>query len=197
MSGVMVRGSGRCWDLRKAQPYECYSEMEFDIPVGKNGDCFDRYLVRMEEMRQSVRIMRQCCAKLLSEAGRGPFAALDHKIVPPKRSEMKRSMESLIHHFKLYTEGYRCLPARSMPQSRRRRASSASIWSPTAPTSPTAARSGRRLRASAGDGFPLPRAHARGCERHPRLARYRLRRSGSLSPARRRRAQGCRAKRMG
>ncbi len=107
MSGVMVRGSGAAWDLRKAQPYECYSEMEFDIPVGKNGDCFDRYLVRMEEMRQSVRIMRQCCAKLLSEAGRGPISALDNKIVPPKRSEMKRSMESLIHHFKLYTEGYR------------------------------------------------------------------------------------------
>ena len=107
MSGVMLRGSGAAWDLRKAQPYECYAEMEFDIPVGKNGDCYDRYLVRMEEMRQSVRIMRQCCAKLLSAEGRGAVAALDNKIVPPKRSEMKRSMESLIHHFKLYTEGFR------------------------------------------------------------------------------------------
>jgi len=107
MSGVMLRGSGAAWDLRKSQPYECYAEMEFDIPVGKNGDCYDRYLVRMEEMRQSVRIMRQCCAKLLFPEGRGPIAALDNKVVPPKRSEMKRSMESLIHHFKLYTEGFR------------------------------------------------------------------------------------------
>ncbi len=105
-SGVMVRGSGAAWDLRRAQPYECYSELEFDIPVGKNGDCFDRYLIRMEEMRQSVRIMKQCCDKLRSPDGQGPVAVLDNKIVPPKRGEMKRSMEALIHHFKLYTEGY-------------------------------------------------------------------------------------------
>ena len=105
-SGVMVRGSGAAWDLRRAQPYECYSELEFDIPVGKHGDCFDRYLVRMEEMRQSVRIMRQCIDLLLSQAGRGPVPHTDAKIVPPKRGEMKRSMEALIHHFKLYTEGY-------------------------------------------------------------------------------------------
>ncbi len=107
MSGVMVRGSGAPWDLRKSQPYECYAEMEFDIPVGKNGDCYDRYLVRMEEMRQSVRIMRQCCAKLLSPAGQGPVSSKDGKVVAPKRGEMKRSMEALIHHFKLYTEGYK------------------------------------------------------------------------------------------
>ncbi len=107
MSGVMVRGSGAAWDLRKAQPYECYAEMDFDIPVGKNGDCYDRYLVRMEEMRQSVRIMRQCCAKLLSPEGRGPVSSTDGKVVAPKRAEMKRSMEALIHHFKLYTEGYK------------------------------------------------------------------------------------------
>jgi NADH-quinone oxidoreductase subunit D len=105
-SGVMVRGSGAAWDLRRAQPYECYSEFEFDIPIGKNGDCFDRYLIRMEEMRQSVRIMKQCCDKLRSPDGQGPVAVLDNKIVPPKRGEMKRSMEALIHHFKLYTEGY-------------------------------------------------------------------------------------------
>ena len=110
MSGVMVRGSGAAWDLRKSQPYECYAEMEFDIPVGKNGDCYDRYLVRMEEMRQSVRIMRQCCAKLLSTAGQGPVSSTDGKVVAPKRGEMKRSMEALIHHFKLYTEGYK-IPA--------------------------------------------------------------------------------------
>ncbi|HET7165008.1 MAG TPA: NADH-quinone oxidoreductase subunit D [Pseudolabrys sp.] len=105
-SGVMVRGSGAAWDLRKAQPYECYSELDFDIPIGKNGDCFDRYLIRMEEMRQSTRIMKQCLEKLRSPAGQGPVTVKDHKIVPPKRAEMKQSMEALIHHFKLYTEGY-------------------------------------------------------------------------------------------
>ncbi|MCR4283079.1 MAG: NADH-quinone oxidoreductase subunit D, partial [Bauldia sp.] len=105
-SGVMVRGSGAAWDLRKSQPYECYAELDFDIPVGKNGDCYDRYLIRMEEMRQSVRIMRQCIELLNTETGRGPVSSQDGKIVPPKRGEMKRSMEALIHHFKLYTEGY-------------------------------------------------------------------------------------------
>ncbi|HEX9072104.1 MAG TPA: NADH-quinone oxidoreductase subunit D, partial [Pseudolabrys sp.] len=105
-SGVMVRGSGAAWDLRKAQPYECYSELDFDIPIGKNGDCFDRYLIRMEEMRQSVKIMKQCVERLHSPAGQGPVTIDDQKIVPPRRDEMKRSMEALIHHFKLYTEGY-------------------------------------------------------------------------------------------
>ena len=105
-SGVMVRGSGAAWDLRKSQPYECYNELEFDIPIGKNGDCYDRYLIRMEEMRQSTKIMKQCCEQLRSAEGRGPVAVDDNKIVPPKRDEMKRSMEALIHHFKLYTEGY-------------------------------------------------------------------------------------------
>ncbi len=105
-SGVMVRGSGAAWDLRKSQPYECYSEFDFDIPVGKNGDCYDRYLIRMEEMRQSIRIMKQCIAKLNAPEGKGPVSSTDGKIVPPKRGEMKRSMEALIHHFKLYTEGY-------------------------------------------------------------------------------------------
>jgi len=105
-SGVMVRGSGAAWDLRRAQPYECYSDLEFDIPIGKNGDCYDRYLIRMIEMRQSARIMRQCVDRLLGDAKVGPISSLDGKIVPPKRGEMKRSMEALIHHFKLYTEGY-------------------------------------------------------------------------------------------
>ena len=105
-SGVMVRGSGAPWDLRKSQPYECYAEMDFDIPIGKNGDCYDRYLIRMEEMRQSVRIMRQCIAKLREPEGKGPVSSVDRKVVPPKRGEMKRSMEALIHHFKLYTEGF-------------------------------------------------------------------------------------------
>jgi len=103
-SGVMLRGSGVAWDLRKSQPYETYEEFDFDIPVGKNGDCFDRYLCRLEEMRQSVRIIRQCIEKM-PEAG--PVSSDDRKVVPPARGEMKTSMEALIHHFKLYTEGYR------------------------------------------------------------------------------------------
>ncbi|WP_309084874.1 NADH-quinone oxidoreductase subunit D [Chelativorans sp.] len=105
-SGVMVRGSGAAWDLRKSQPYECYPEMDFDIPVGKNGDNYDRYLIRMEEMRQSAKIMRQCVERLLGKDRVGPFANQDGKVVPPKRGAMKRSMEALIHHFKLYTEGF-------------------------------------------------------------------------------------------
>jgi NADH-quinone oxidoreductase subunit D len=106
-SGVMVRGSGAAWDLRKAQPYECYAELDFDIPIGKNGDNYDRYCVRMEEMRQSIRIMKQCLEKLHAPEGQGPVVIEDQKIVPPRRETMKRSMESLIHHFKLYTEGFK------------------------------------------------------------------------------------------
>ena len=109
-SGVMVRGSGAAWDLRKSQPYECYPEMEFDIPIGKNGDCYDRYLIRMEEMRQATKIMKQCVEKLNRADGQGPVSTDDGKVVPPKRGEMKRSMEALIHHFKLYTEGYHVPP---------------------------------------------------------------------------------------
>jgi NADH-quinone oxidoreductase subunit D len=105
-SGVMVRGSGAAWDLRKAQPYECYSDLDFDIPLGKNGDCYDRYLVRMEEMRQATRIMKQCLEKLHSPEGQGPIAVPNNKVVPPLRADMKRSMEATIHHFKLYTEGF-------------------------------------------------------------------------------------------
>ncbi|MBT5157481.1 MAG: NADH-quinone oxidoreductase subunit D [Rhodobiaceae bacterium] len=102
MSGVMARGSGLAWDLRRSQPYEVYSDLQFDIPLGKNGDCYDRYLCRVEEMRQSIRIMKQCLANMPS----GPVSSQDGKVVPPKRGEMKQSMEALIHHFKLYTEGY-------------------------------------------------------------------------------------------
>ncbi|WAJ31089.1 NADH-quinone oxidoreductase subunit D [Antarcticirhabdus aurantiaca] len=105
-SGVMVRGSGAAWDLRKSQPYECYDEMEFDIPIGKNGDCYDRYLIRMVEMRESAKIMRQCVELLQGPERVGPVTSTDGKVAPPKRGEMKRSMEALIHHFKLYTEGF-------------------------------------------------------------------------------------------
>jgi len=104
-SGVMVRGSGMAWDLRRAQPYECYDEFDFQIPIGKNGDCYDRYLVRMEEMRQSTSIVLQAIEKLRAPEGQGDVLSRG-KITPPKRGEMKRSMEALIHHFKLYTEGF-------------------------------------------------------------------------------------------
>jgi NADH-quinone oxidoreductase subunit D len=106
--GPMIRGSGIAWDLRKKQPYEVYSQMDFDIPVGVNGDCYDRYLVRVEEMRQSNRIIQQCIAWLRKNPG--PVMLENHKIAPPSRTEMKGDMESLIHHFKLFTEGY-CVPA--------------------------------------------------------------------------------------
>ncbi|MEM7617289.1 MAG: NADH-quinone oxidoreductase subunit D, partial [Pseudomonadota bacterium] len=102
-SGAMLRGSGVKWDLRKNQPYDVYSELDFDIVVGKNGDCFDRYLIRMEEMRQSLKIIKQCVANMPG----GPVKTADPKISPPKRSDMKESMEALINHFKLYTEGYK------------------------------------------------------------------------------------------
>ena len=102
MSGVMLRSTGVKWDLRRSQPYECYSELDFKIPVGKNGDNYDRYIMRMEEMRESVKIMKQCIEKMTP----GPVVAQDHKVTPPRRAEMKTSMEALIHHFKLYTEGF-------------------------------------------------------------------------------------------
>jgi NADH-quinone oxidoreductase subunit D len=101
-SGVMLRSTGVAWDLRRAQPYECYNELDFQIPVGRNGDNFDRYLMRVQEMRQANKLMQQCIEKMPG----GPVTSLDNKVVPPKRAEMKTSMEALIHHFKLYTEGY-------------------------------------------------------------------------------------------
>ncbi|MEE8342757.1 MAG: NADH-quinone oxidoreductase subunit D [Gammaproteobacteria bacterium] len=106
-SGPMLRGSGVEWDLRKKQPYEVYEQLDFDIPVGVNGDCYDRYLVRVEEMRQANRIVRQCVDWLRKNPG--PTMLEDHKIIPPRREEMKQDMEALIHHFKLFTEGY-CVP---------------------------------------------------------------------------------------
>ncbi len=105
-TGPMIRGSGLAWDLRRSQPYDCYDELSFGIPVGKNGDCFDRYLVRVEEMRQSLAIIAQC----LDRMPEGPVHTQNHKVTPPRRAEMKQSMEALIHHFKLYTEGYHVPP---------------------------------------------------------------------------------------
>ena len=107
-TGPMLRGSGIEWDLRKTQPYEVYDRLDFDIPVGTNGDSYDRYLVRVEEMRQSNRIIRQCVDWLRKNPG--PVMTDDHKLAPPSREDMKGDMESLIHHFKLFTEGY-CVPA--------------------------------------------------------------------------------------
>ncbi|MBM5782008.1 MAG: NADH-quinone oxidoreductase subunit D [Pelagibacterales bacterium] len=101
-SGPMIRGSGVAWDLRKSQPYEIYSELDFDVPIGKNGDSYDRYLIRVAEMRESIKLIKQCLAKM----PKGPIMTSDRKVAPPKRSEMKHSMESLINHFKLFTEGY-------------------------------------------------------------------------------------------
>jgi NADH-quinone oxidoreductase subunit D len=101
-SGPCLRASGVAWDLRKSQPYDMYAALDFEVPVGRNGDCYDRYLIRMQEMRQSLRMILQCLERMPA----GPVRILDNKITPPKRGEMKRSMESLIHHFKLYTEGY-------------------------------------------------------------------------------------------
>ncbi|MDQ1230377.1 NADH-quinone oxidoreductase subunit D [Sphingomonas sp. SORGH_AS_0879] len=101
-SGPMIRGSGIPWDLRKSQPYDAYDKVDFDVPVGTSGDCYDRFMVRVEEVRQSARIMKQCLAQMPE----GPVLSPDRKVTPPKRGEMKRSMEALIHHFKLYTEGY-------------------------------------------------------------------------------------------
>jgi NADH-quinone oxidoreductase subunit D len=106
-TGPMLRGSGLAWDLRKKQPYAVYDRVDFDVPVGVNGDCYDRYLVRVAELRQSTRIIRQCVDWL--RANPGPVMLEDHKVAPPRRGEMKDDMESLIHHFKLFTEGY-CVP---------------------------------------------------------------------------------------
>jgi NADH-quinone oxidoreductase subunit D len=107
-TGPMLRGSGIAWDLRKKQPYEVYQHLDFDIPIGRNGDCYDRYLVRMEEMRQSNRIIRQCVKWLREHPG--PVMSTDHKVAPPSRIDMKSNMEELIHHFKLFTEGIHVPP---------------------------------------------------------------------------------------
>ena len=139
-SGPNLRASGVPWDLRRSQPYDAYDQVEFGIPVTRNGDCYDRYLVRVAEMRESVKIVKQCLAKMQP----GPIKVQDTKISPPPRREMKRSMEALIHHFKLFTEGYHVPPGATYTATRARRASSRCIWWRTAATGHIAARSGRR-----------------------------------------------------
>jgi NADH-quinone oxidoreductase subunit D len=102
-SGVMLRGSGVAWDLRRSQPYECYRDFDFKIPIGKNGDCYDRYICRIEEMKESIKIIKECIKKMPN----GPVKSIDGKITPPKKEDLKNSMEALIHHFKLFSEGFR------------------------------------------------------------------------------------------
>ncbi|MCB1588436.1 MAG: NADH-quinone oxidoreductase subunit D, partial [Xanthomonadales bacterium] len=108
MTGPMLRGSGIAWDLRKKQPYAAYADLDFDIPIGAQGDCYDRYLIRIEEMRQSTRLIKQCIDWL--RVNPGPVMARNFKVSPPSREEMKDDMEALIHHFKLFTEGYSAPP---------------------------------------------------------------------------------------
>ncbi len=180
-SGVMVRGSGAPWDLRKAQPYECYEEMDFDIPVGLHGDNYDRQVIRMEEMREATKIMKQCVEKLSSPTGQGPVH-VKGKVAPPRRAEMKRSMESLIHHFKLYTEGVH-VPAGEVY---------AAVEAPKGEFGVYLVSDGTnkpyrcKIRAPGfahlqAMDFLCRKDDARGCQRHPRLDRYRVRRGRSMN----------------
>jgi NADH-quinone oxidoreductase subunit D len=138
-SGPMIRAAGLPWDLRKSQPYDVYDRMEFDVPVGTNSDCYDRFMVRVEEVRQSARIIKQC----LAEMPEGPIASTDRKVVPPKRAEMKQSMEALIHHFKLYTEGFH-VPAGEVYVATESPKGEFGVYPcRTGRTNPTAARSAR------------------------------------------------------
>jgi len=181
-SGVMVRGSGAPWDLRKAQPYECYEEMDFDIPVGRHGDNYDRQVIRMEEMRQSVKIMNQCVEKLSVPAGKGPVSAKDGKVVPPTRAEMKRSMEALIHHFKLYTEGFH-VPAGEVYSAVEAPKGEFGVYLVSDGTDkPYRCKIRAPGFAHLRDGFPLPQIDARRCERDFGFDRYRLRRGGPVMP---------------
>ena len=135
-SGPMLRGSGIAWDLRKTQPYDAYANVDFDVPVGVNGDVYDRYLVRVQEMREANKIIQQCSKWL--RANPGPVITTNHKVAPPTRTEMKSNMEELIHHFKLFTEGFHVPPGEALQRWSIQRASSAYTWCRMAPTSRTA-----------------------------------------------------------
>jgi NADH-quinone oxidoreductase subunit D len=138
-SGPMLRASGVAWDLRRSQPYDVYDRMEFEVPFGTRGDCYDRFMVRVEEVRQSSRIIKQC----LNQMQEGAVSSTDRKVVPPKRGEMKRSMEALIHHFKLYTEGFHVPAGEVYVATESPKGSGASIWSPTEATCPIGSRRAR------------------------------------------------------
>ena len=175
-SGVMVRGSGAAWDLRKAQPYECYAEMDFDIPIGKNGDCYDRYCIRMEEMRQSVRIMKQCIAKLRAPDGQGPVAVEDHKIFPPRRGRdealdggLDPPFQTL--HRRLPRAGWRGLCRGRGAEGRVRRLSGRRRQQHALQMQDSRA----GFCASAGDGFHLQGSSAGRRVGHSRLPRHRVR----------------------
>ena len=178
MSGVMLRSTGVKWDLRRAQPYECYNELDFQIPIGKNGDNYDRYVMRMEEMREAAKIMRQCIEKMPA----GPVVSTDNKVVPPRRGEMKTSMEALIHHFKLYTEGYPCAGRRGLCRGRsaqgrvRRLSGGRRLQQAVSLQDPRAV-----FRASAGDGLHVQGPHAGRRVRGAGLARHRVRRGGPVT----------------
>ena len=168
----MIRASGIPWDLRKSQPYDVYDRMEFDVPVGTSGDCYDRFMVRVEEVRQSARIMKQC----LNEMPEGPIASLDRKVVPPKRGEMKQSMEALIHHFKLYTEGFH-VPAGEVYVATESPKGEFGVYlvadgtnKPYRVQDPP-----DRVQPSPGDGLHVEGPHARRRHRHPRRDGYRVR----------------------
>ena len=181
-SGVMVRGSGASWDLRKAQPYECYEEMDFDIPIGKHGDNYDRQLVRMEEMRQSTSIMKQCVERLLGKERRGPVSAMTNKIVPPTRPQMKRSMESSDPSFQALYRGLQGPRGRGL--CRRRGAEGRVRRLPGVGRQQQALSlqdQGARLRPSPGHGFHVQGPYAGGCLGDPRLARHRVRGGGPVT----------------
>ena len=171
-SGPMIRGSGIAWDLRKSQPYDVYAKMDFEVPVGTRGDCYDRFMVRVEEVRQSARIMKQC----LAEMPEGPVASDDRKVVPPKRAEMKSSMEALIHHFKLYTEGFH-VPAGEVYVATESPKGEFGVylvqrWVEQALSLQDQADG---VLALAGDGFHEPGAHAARCDGDSGRAGYRVR----------------------
>ena len=178
-SGVMVRGSGIAWDLRRSQPYECYDEFDFKIPLGTNGDCYDRYLCRMQEMRESTKIILQAVEKLA--ACRGEPVLTRGKIAPPRRAVMKTSMEALIHHFKLYTEGFH-VPEGEVYAAVEAPKGEFGVYlvSRRDQQAVQGEAAGAGLSAPGGDGPYLPGAHAGGRLGGARVARHRVRGGGSM-----------------
>ena len=177
-SGPMIRAAGIPWDIRRSQPYEVYDKMEFEVPVGTAGDCYDRFMVRVQEVRQSARIIKQCIAQMPS----GPISSTDRKVAPPHRGEMKRSMEALIHHFKLYTEGFH-VPAGEVYVATESPKGEFGVYLVSDGTNKPYRCKLRpdRLQPPAGDGLHDEGPHARRHHRDPLRARHRVRRGGSVS----------------